>query len=380
MRIDNKSKQECCGCGACVTACRYNAISMTVDNLGFLYPRINIDKCVDCGLCGKVCQFSPDYKKNKELDTPFVYALRTKDENRLNRSQSGGAFSEIATYIISHKGVVYGAAFETPSVVKHIRIESKKDLQLLQGSKYVQSDIRGIYDLVIVDLKAGRKVLFSGTACQVSGLRAIVPSKLIDNLFLVDIICHGVPSPRIWSDYIAYLEKKMHSTVITSNFRDKRYGWNNAQESYIFDNGKECISHRYLDLYFGHYISRDCCKCCPYTNTDRVGDLTIGDFWGWYKHHTEFDDNKGISLVLVNNNKGVAIMNAIKDDVTLIQSNIKECLQPKLQHPTEENPNKEEFLKYYEKKGFSFVLHRYTAEGWRLKLKLFIAKLIRYKR
>lgn len=376
MRIDSKSKEYCCGCGACVSICSHNAITMNPDALWFDYPRIDNLKCIDCGLCMDVCQFKSNYYRGNNYQDPNVYALRLKSEQELFKSQSGGAFYVLSKYVIENNGVVFGAAFANTRKVKHIKVSDIEELDRIRRSKYVQSDLKGIFDEVRNELKMGKSVLFSGTPCQVAGLKKLINPNLSKKLYLVDIICHGVPSPKIWSDNIDYLENKYNSTIIKANFRDKRYGWNNAKETYQLVNGRNLIRHTFLDLYFGHYVSRECCTVCPYTNLRRVGDITIGDFWGWHKSHKEFMDDKGISLVLVNSDKGVNILNSCKNSVVLIESNTSECMQSKLKYPAEENAQKSVFMNEYLRRGFSHVLHKYTDEGWLLKLKIRIAKLI----
>ena len=199
---------DCCGCSACASICNHNAITMEPDKLGFLYPKVNPDKCVDCSLCEKVCSFNNDYNKSSNLHTPVTYAVRHKDIKEIEKSRSGAAFIAISDYVLENGGVVYGVGYTGHFRVVHKRAINKEQRDEFRGSKYVQSDLTNTFRQVKEDLKNNFFVLFSGTPCQTSGLISYIGEKLREKLFIVDIVCHGVPSPFIWSDYINYLEKK----------------------------------------------------------------------------------------------------------------------------------------------------------------------------
>ena len=227
--------EDCCGCSACASICAKDAIAMVPDALGFLCPQVNLDKCVDCGLCEKVCSFNDRYDKSLNLLKPDAYAVRHKDVNEIEKSRSGAAFVAISDYILENGGVVYGAGYAKHFRVIHKRATTKEERDEFRGSKYVQSDMNNVFRQVKEDLKNGLVVLFSGTPCQTSGLNAFVGKKLRENLFLVDIVCHGVPSPYIWEDYLCYLEKKQGSEIYWVNFRDKQeFGWTAHKETFKF--------------------------------------------------------------------------------------------------------------------------------------------------
>lgn len=229
--------QDCCGCTACASICAHDAITMEPDALGFLYPKVDESKCVECGLCEKVCQFNDNYDRSLNLEQPIAYAARHKDISEVMRSRSGAAFVAISDYILEQGGVVYGAGYKDHFRVAHKRATTKEERDEFRGSKYVQSDLTGIFRQVKEDLRNGLTVLFSGTPCQTSGLNAYVGKKLRENLYLVDIVCHGVPSPYIWRDYLAYLERKHGSKITYVNFRDKElYGWRAHKETFKFEN------------------------------------------------------------------------------------------------------------------------------------------------
>ncbi len=211
---------------------------MEPDVLGFLYPKVDESKCVDCGLCEKVCQFNDNYDRSLNLARPIAYAGRYKDMSEVMKSRSGAAFVAISDYILEQGGVVYGAGYKDHFRVVHKRAITKEERDEFRGSKYVQSDLTGVFHLVKEDLIKGLTVLFSGTPCQTAGLHACVGKRLREKLYLIDLACHGVPSPYVWRDYLAYLEKKHGSKICYVNFRDKeKYGWSAHKESFKFEDG-----------------------------------------------------------------------------------------------------------------------------------------------
>lgn len=377
MHINIIDKSDCCGCTACESVCPKDAISMTCDNLGFRYPIVNENLCINCEKCIKVCKFGPNNTRFSNFDAPEVYAIRCKDEYELTKSQSGGAFYVLSEYILKNHGLIYGAIMSSDFTVFHTKADNRYDRNRMRGSKYVQSDLSGVFRDIKNELKNDKKVLFVGTPCQVSGLRSYIGEKNDSNLYTIDLVCHGVPSPKAWKDYLEYLENKYKGKVQKVSFRDKKFGWKNAKESYII-NHKEVTTTSFLDLYFLHCLLRDCCSSCPFTNFNRIGDLTIGDFWGWDKKHKEYNDNKGISLLLINSEKGRFLFNNIKSEVYYIQSNLEDSKQNALSHPTAHNKLREQFLNEYSLHGFKYVIKKYTQEGWRLRWKTKIAKLLHY--
>lgn len=231
-------KSDCCGCTACASICPHDAIEMKPDVLGFLYPEVNVDKCVECGLCEKVCAFNEKYDKTNNLSTPLAYGARHKDMSEVETSRSGAAFIALSDVVLRAGGVVYGAGYEGHFRVVHKRAVTPEERNEFKGSKYVQSDLTGIFRQVKKDLRSGLIVMFSGTPCQTAGLASYIGNnKLRENLFLVDIVCHGVPSPYVWRDFLAYLEKKHGSEICYVNFRDKEvYGWHDHKETFKFVN------------------------------------------------------------------------------------------------------------------------------------------------
>ena len=373
IRIDNKSN--CCGCTACESICTHNAITMQPDALGFLYPIVDADKCVECGLCEKTCQFNSCYKRYDNYDEPSVYALRHKEQEQLMRSQSGGTFFGIAQHVLNKGGIIYGAAFNNSWRVTHQKATNPEELEKLRMSKYVQSDIRGVFKQVKEDLKNGNTILFSGTACQIAGLKASIPSRLHQNLICTDIICHGVPSPKVWEDYIKYLETRYKSKIVRACFRDKRFGWHGAKETFKFANGKEVARYTSNMLYFTGKSMRESCANCKFTNLKRIGDITIGDFWGIPKDSPYEKDKKGVSLVLINSDKGKKLFELIRGEYIVEPSNTTDCLQPQLQYPSKMSPLHNNFVKDYSKHGFLYVAKKYGDISFKFKIKYIYSRI-----
>ena len=353
-------KEDCCGCGGCANICQHDAISMISDNEGFLYPSVNADKCVGCNLCEMVCPFRKIDLTKEPLD---VLAVKNRDENIRLLSSSGGVFTSLMNYIIQRGGAVYGAAFDSDFNVVHTKSEDIKRCERYRGAKYVQSNTGYIYRDVLAELKKGREVLFSGTPCQVATLLKMVGKKH-ENLVTSDVLCHGVPSPKIWRDYLSTLSQK--PTFIS--FRDKSNGWHSS--SLYINAGEQklvCESHAlndYSQFYFRHLSLRESCAKCPYAKVNRCGDFSIGDFWGIENTDAIFDDNKGVSLVFVNTKKAQSILSEINDQLIVKSKTIDESLQPILENPSELPSNSKLFWMCYRWLGFNktktIFLERYT--------------------
>lgn len=367
--IDIQRPQDCCGCTACASICAHNAITMLPDSLGFLYPHVDKEKCVECGLCEKVCAFNDNYDKSKNLPHPDAYAARHKDIKHLESSRSGAAFIAISDRILEGNGVIYGVGYEEHFRVVHKRATTKEERNEFKGSKYVQSDLTGIFRQIKNDLKNGLTVLFSGTPCQTSGLASYIGKSLHENLFLVDIICHGVPGPYLWRDYLEYLEKKQGSKICWVNFRDKQlFGWKAHKETFKFVKEEKKISFKYL--FYQQIMFRYSCGQCHFANTQRPSDITIGDFWGWEKTCPDFNkDDKGISLVLINTEKGRQLFKEAAKDLTIIPAKLQDCLQPNLIRTSPIHKHRSKFENDYKKHGFKFVYYKYGNVGFIYKLR-----------
>ena len=371
-------KKDCCGCTACQSVCPRGAISMKPDSLGFLYPVVDKNKCTKCNLCSKVCSFNKAYKRN-EANEIEVYAVRHKDIKEIENSRSGAMFIAITDHVIDNGGVVYGAGYRGHFIVTHKRAISKEERDDFRGSKYVQSDLNDTFKRIRNDLKAGLMVCFSGTPCQTAGLRSFLDTTRTDftNLITIDIVCHGVPAPYIWRDYLDWTEKTHKGVADAISFRDKQeVGWTAHKESFII-NGKKIFSSTYADLFFMHLMSRHSCNVCHYANTERPSDITIGDFWGWENIDTEFNkDDKGVSLVLLNSTKGKKLFDKVKHDIDYIKTELDLALQPNLQQPSTVSPQRMNFERDYKSKGFEYVMKKYNKKAHKsCKLKEILHKI-----
>lgn len=364
IKLFNK-KEDCCGCSACANICPKGAITMEADGLGFLYPKIDEAKCIKCGLCKKVCSFNSNYDRSLNLNEPEVYAVRHKDLKEIVTSRSGAVFIALSDWVLNKNGIIYGAGYTGHFRVVHKRAVTKIERDEFKGSKYVQSDLNTVFKQVKNDLENNQYVMFSGTPCQTAGLRAFL--KLtgvnIDKLFLIDIVCHGVPSPYFWRDYIDYIERKNKQKVIEVNFRDKtKFGWTAHKESFKLED-------TYTYTFYQHIMFRRSCGVCHFTNLKRPSDITIGDFWGWQKVNPEFNaDDKGVSLILLNTEKGIKLFQLIKQEINFIKTDTEHCMQPNLQHPSVIHPKRDEFEKDYIKYGFVYVAKKYGNLGWKYKV------------
>ncbi|MEE1328144.1 MAG: Coenzyme F420 hydrogenase/dehydrogenase, beta subunit C-terminal domain [Oscillospiraceae bacterium] len=309
-----QNKYDCTGCTACVSICPQKTIRMETDTEGFLYPNIDEERCVHCHLCEKICPVNG--YTTESYGHQEAYAAYSLKDDVLKRSSSGGIFSEIAAYVIAQGGVVFGAAFTKEHAVKHIAVDTAEELDLLRGSKYLQSDMNDCYIQVKQLLDSGRLVLFTGTPCQVDGLKSYLKTDY-DNLITQDIICHGVPSPLVWKAYLRQMEAKTDTSVSTVNFRDKKYGWDRYCLFVKLSNESEYRKNVTEDLYMRGFLAniylRPSCYQCRNKSTNRKSDFTLADFWGIKHVCPEMENPDGTSLVWVNSEKAKAIWEEIRD-------------------------------------------------------------------
>lgn len=310
-------KDKCCGCGACFQICPVKCIEMIPDYDGFKYPTVDKNKCIRCGKCNSVCPVNNIPHEQVHLE---YYCAKSKSDEYLKYSSSGAIFAEIAKYVLSQKGVIFGAAFNEKFELEHTSITSIDDLPKLLGSKYVQSDTRNTYCEVREHIKNGRLVMYCGTPCQIDGLKRFLSTREnSDRLILVDFVCHGVPSPKLWKKYLQYREDIAEGKLQTVNFRQKETGWETYSMSMHFENGTEYLCHRdkdmYLSLFINSYTLRDSCYQCKFKVDKHAGDLTIADFWQVKKVFPELDTRDGVSLVFINTKKGKRIFNEIKENL-----------------------------------------------------------------
>ena len=376
----------CTGCGLCEQICNHSAIRLQADAEGFLRPLINFNACAECGLCRVRCPanaaFQPEATSNKlALFVPKIYSGWSNDEKIRKASSSGGAFTEIAKVVIHGGGVVFGVALDDNITAHHICVETLNDLKKLRGSKYVQSCIDSAYKQVKENLLFGRKVLFSGTPCQIAGLYSFL-SKDYPNLITVDIICHGVPSPMVFEDYKNYVAEIIKKPVSSVNFRWKKSSWiffNIGINPYI---EKKEIKYSYVGNYYSDpfiraflrdNILRPCCYNCKYTSFKRLGDFTIADWWG-YKAVDKSDkgfEKKGVSLVMCNSRKAALIFKELK--MTLRERTIEEAMATNLalSKPFARPETRDEFWSDYSKMPFREIVAKWMKPE-KIKLSLYL--------
>ena len=318
----NLSKEKCCGCGACYNICPKDAISMNPDEYGYVYPQIDLHYCINCGLCDKVC---PELKDNSLNEPQSVYALVCKAKENLQNSASGGFAAILSREIIQRGGVVYGCSESNFYTIRHIRVDKEKDLSLLKNSKYVHSDIMRTYEEAKKDLTQGKKVLFTGTPCQIAGLYGYL-QKTYDNLLTMDLVCHGVsPMKMLKEQVLSYPEiRKLCLNDIWVDFRWKvrsgshyriHYGLRTAVrsgDSFKVLREENDLVNAYMRCFLTGISLREHCLQCPYARKERISDITVGDFWGiGHVVPSAMCDQSGVSLVLVNTDKGILYFESV---------------------------------------------------------------------
>ena len=379
IRITDRS--QCCGCTACQAVCPHEAIDMKADAMGFRYPQVDEALCVGCGLCENVCDFSNRRKKDCPSDRIEVYAARHKDHDVVSGSQSGGVFTAVSDVVLNSGGVVYGAILDSGFNVVHGRALTHGERDKMRGSKYSQSRMDGIFRSVLTDLKEGRRVMFSGTPCQIAGLHKFIPEKYHERLILVDIVCHGVPSPAVWEAYVNEMKRKgMLSSV---SFRDKgEGGWKEHVESFVFADGRKLVRETFRVLFYKNIMLRPGCGNCTYDIFNRCSDVVIADFWGIGDICSEYDGDMGTSMVMPLTEKGRKIIGEASSSLDSCRIDVDMPViarrNPNLLASTSRHPESDSFEKAFTGRGFRYVAKRWGDMGWRYKvwqLKCLIRKM-----
>lgn len=330
--INIKDKSLCSGCFACASRCPVKAIKMIQDKEGFFYPQIDMLKCIDCGLCDRVCPYLHSEENNeknfKRSNVQKTYGAYNNNSDIREISSSGGIFGAIAKFTLGKGGVVFGAAFDDNFGVEHIYVENEKDLPLIIGSKYAQSKIGSSYIDAERFLKSGRIVLFAGMACQIEGLKAYL-GKEYENLITVDLICMGVPSPMVWDKYLSVYFKREDIKYI--NFKDKSIGWNRFCVR-IDTNNKSFtevgMKNKFMRCMFEGLTLRPSCHSCPYKKAYRTSDITLADCWGAEKLVSkEMIDNRGLSTIVVHSKKGLEVVEGISSELKISETNFDRALE-----------------------------------------------------
>lgn len=344
---------KCNACASCVNACRFKAITMKLDKDGFIYPIVDSNACTECGMCIKSCPVLTPPKANKV--TPELLAVCASDEVRAV-SSSGGVFTVLAEAILAKGGSVCGAAFDKDMTLRHIIIHSSKELEPLRGSKYVQSNIGMIYRDIEALLREGKPVLFTGTPCQAAGLRSYL-RKDYDDLYIMDVLCHGVPSPKIFKQYLK--ETAQGKKVTDVRFRDKRFGWTCEHIIIEYEDGSTYTadnkSDPYLIGFFRNIILRESCGECPFSEFPRQGDISVGDFWGISNIDKSQSDGKGTSLVYLNNSKGKKLMESVADKLLVCRLDFETtAVKNRIHAHYAINQNRYRLFKFMENNSFSY--------------------------
>ena len=358
--------ERCSGCMACANLCPVNAINIVRNTEGFLAPVREENKCIDCYKCHEVCQvFSQrpvyDFKQR-------YFAVKNVDNVRTN-SSSGGVFTAISDVVLKNNGVICAASMNDEYYVKHIFAHNYEERNKMRRTLYVQSDLSDTYNRIKFFLLSGKEVLFVGTPCQVAGLYNCVGYDKYSNLYTCDIICHGTPSPGIFMSFIDYLKKK-YKGLDDFNFRDKELGWRHGYTVSAVVNGKKVFNtlelQSFIKMFSHNEINRSSCANCAYTNYNRVGDVTIGDFWGIEKRLPDFSDDLGVSLVIANTQKGYDLLSAC-DNLTKIEVRKESTIQNSLRKNAVASDNRMNAFWVYSNYGYDELSKTYgevNISGW----------------
>lgn len=372
MTIEDIRKNNCCGCSVCVNVCVQKCISMQSDEEGFLVPVINKDECTNCGLCYKKC---PVNQKYEIRDTSRYFASAIADKKELMESSSGGVFIELAKYILTQDGYVCGCVFDKEMRAVHICSNKMEDIHRMMGSKYVQSTVEHVLPEVKYLLKSGKKVLFTGTACQVAAVKSLIRNT--ENLYLVDILCHGVPSPLFFQKYVMFLEQRHKGKLVNIEFRNKKkLGWGSEHRTFyeIKKNGTVRGYRPFLPAYFCSFFYgtnlRESCYNCKYAGENRISDITIGDFWGYFAFYRR-NFPEGISIVSVNSECGQNLFGAIRNKLNFcdeLSPDKAKGTNTNFYHPTPRPISRNDFYKDFYKKSYKdFVWKVYLDKNTRKK-------------
>lgn len=357
-------KDNCCGCMACANVCPKGAIDIIEDENGFKIPCIDKSKCINCGLCANTCPAN-QYRSNKQL--PNAYAAYSLNSSIRSNSSSGGIFAEIAGYILRNQGVVYGVKIINDEA-KHVEVTSEKDLKSIMGSKYVQSDVGNTYQLVKKHIENEDLVLYTGTPCQIAGLYNYLSTFRHLNyktLYTAEVVCHGVPSPKLLKKYLSEKKLLYGSDVEKISFRDKKHGWDDYWVSIKFKNAKKYETNFKEDIYMRAFLKnialRKSCYNCKFSNFPRAADITLGDYWGVQYKYKHLADNKGISLILLNSEQGKFLINQIKNNIYIENTDLDYAIErnPCIVKSVSEDPNRNNFFKELDKESLENLQEKY---------------------
>ena len=368
--IEITDKRKCTGCGACINACPKHIISMEEDNDGFIYPKIKVEDCIDCHLCEKSCPMLRDKSEVSKnyADYPQFYAGQLKNKEDLLEVSSGGAFWAFSRTIIESGGVVYGAVQEDVDHIYHVRADNLDGIKNIRRSKYFQSETGLTYQQVKEDLKRGLIVLYSGTGCQIAGLKGYL-NKDYDNLITCDVVCHGVPSRKVWKAYRKEKEEREGKRITDLIFRDKSAGWCHNQYKITYEDGSIEKEASTQQLFHAGYLSglfyRPSCGSCRFASLPRVADVTLADYWRYEGRFRQQGCDLGVSLITVKNEKGRKLLQQSAKyfdyDHTERVLALNSCKHLD-EHPTE-NPDRANFFKLFKKAGYYASARKYLGNA-----------------
>ncbi len=363
----NKPQSLCYGCRACEHICGHSAIKMVESGEGFMYPELDSKSCVECGLCERVCPTQDEVRLAVVNETPKTcFAAWNKRLDERMSSASGGVFYLTAREFILGGGVVYGSAMNDSLLASHVRVESVEGLDALRGSKYMQSDTNQTYKQVRKDLRTGVKVLYSGLPCQIAGLKAFL-MKEYENLYTIDLVCHGVPSPKLFSEHVSHTSQREGETMTDFLFRGKKKsGWR-AYIIYVFSSGRKMYKQLSEDLYATLFYSSSTCRLscyeCEYSCQSRCGDVTLSDFWGGERATKALKvvRKHGYNLVMANTPKGQELFKSIESHVNSVECKTQVAINgdSRLRKAGDKPALRDVIYKELEEKGYSYLLEKY---------------------
>ena len=364
--IEIKDKRACTGCGACTNACPRHIIMMEEDSDGFIYPKVKVEDCIECHLCEKSC---PMLKERKDVCNcydkyPVFFAGQLKDKDDLMEVSSGGAFWAFSKTIINNGGIVYGAVQTDVDSVYHQRAETLDEIKVIRRSKYFQSDTKHTFAQVKADLKEGKMVLYSGTGCQIAGLKAYLGKEFV-NLTTCEVVCHGVPSRKVWKAYRKEKEEREGKIIRDLVFRDKSAGWSHNQYKITYQDGSVEKEASTQQLFHAGYLQglfyRPSCGVCRFASLPRVADVTLADYWQYQGRFRQPGNDLGVSLITVNSNKGQRLLNDsiryLYIELTEQEKALASCRHLD-EHPSE-NPDRANFFKLFNEAGYYAAARKY---------------------
>lgn len=380
---------DCCGCTACKCICPKNCITMITDREGFKYPIVDYDKCINCSLCEQVC---PIKNKKEGEDLGIAYAVRNIDNEVLESSAAGGTFTAIAKTIFNVNGLVVGVKYTQNMEVKHFLASSMKEAVPFRGSKYVQSDLGSIFNEIQHRLNEGKVVCFSGTPCQISGIKSFL-RKDYDNLICIDVVCKGVATPIILKEYIELNEEKYGQKIVNLSFRTKDYGYHMSTTKIEFENGNYILSSGEFNAMMGPFIQNLClrpsCYECKFKNRNRQSDITIFDCWSYKKLTGKLDDDKGYTTVWIHSKKGKELFEKMKEDIVFSELKLDEIIEADgnmVEKSINVNPNRDKYFDTLINQGLVKAAKKYVKMALRskfkdmIKRKLYTMGIYRYNR